>query len=269
MKPSPVCGLQNPRGFTLVELLVVIAVIAVLASLLIPALRTAREAANAATCRSNMRQIGIATTFYMGDNDNKTPPYPLQGATWFTDTPTVFPDTTYSLARRLWTHSSWIKSGSYRGWVRAGDGHLAPYLRTSEESQDNIPECPSVIDGAETEIASGGVVFRAIAERKRALAMNLYASITPNQGDPGYPSGGWPNMDGKPVPRFERPAQFITFVDTSGAEEAYVSPRTDPHPLEVHTPLERHNGKFNALFLDGHAVAGTRKEYYSPDYFIR
>lgn len=54
-------------GFTLVELLVVIAVIAVLSALLLPALRRAREAAKQARCLSNLRQIGFAWQMYLQD----------------------------------------------------------------------------------------------------------------------------------------------------------------------------------------------------------
>jgi prepilin-type N-terminal cleavage/methylation domain-containing protein/prepilin-type processing-associated H-X9-DG protein len=49
------------RGMSLIELLVVIAIIGLLISMLLPALQAAREAARAATCKNNLKQIGLAT----------------------------------------------------------------------------------------------------------------------------------------------------------------------------------------------------------------
>lgn len=61
------------RGFTLVELLVVIGIIALLMSLLLPALARARSAARETVCRSNLRQIHNALVFYANDNDDYVP----------------------------------------------------------------------------------------------------------------------------------------------------------------------------------------------------
>ena len=68
------CSVPRREGFTLVELLSVIAIIAILAALLFPALNRASARANTTRCLSNIRQWGAAATLYLSDNDGYYPP---------------------------------------------------------------------------------------------------------------------------------------------------------------------------------------------------
>jgi type II secretory pathway pseudopilin PulG len=55
----------------LVELLVVIAIVAILVSLLLPGLAKAKSKGRQISCVSNQRQLGLAATLYMGDNNGQ------------------------------------------------------------------------------------------------------------------------------------------------------------------------------------------------------
>lgn len=67
-------GRPASRGFTLVELLVVISIIALLIAILLPSLGAARKSAMQIQCLSQHRQIGIAVMCYSSDHDQVLPP---------------------------------------------------------------------------------------------------------------------------------------------------------------------------------------------------
>ena len=71
-RPSP----RTP-GFTLVELLVVIAVIGLLVALLLPAVQAARQSARRVECKNNLRQVGLAFEQYFQVNGGPKAKFPV------------------------------------------------------------------------------------------------------------------------------------------------------------------------------------------------
>ncbi len=91
---------SSRRGFTLVELLVVIGIIALLVSILLPSLNRAREQAKRTVCLSNLRGAGQSITMYAGQNRGWVPVQPGT-SNWLWDLPVETRDVMvqYGMAR--------------------------------------------------------------------------------------------------------------------------------------------------------------------------
>ncbi|NLW85816.1 MAG: type II secretion system protein [Planctomycetes bacterium] len=65
--------MKRRQAFTLIELLVVVAIISLLVSILLPSLQKAKELANTTICKTNMKNIGAALSFYIDDYNGNIP----------------------------------------------------------------------------------------------------------------------------------------------------------------------------------------------------
>jgi prepilin-type N-terminal cleavage/methylation domain-containing protein/prepilin-type processing-associated H-X9-DG protein len=70
------------QGFTLIEMLVVVAIIGILTAILLPVFASVREKGRRTACLSNMKQIELAVTAYAQDNEGFFPPLSTTGTDW-------------------------------------------------------------------------------------------------------------------------------------------------------------------------------------------
>lgn len=163
-------------GFTIVELLVVAAIVAILAALLFPAMVSVKETARRTTCASNLRQIGMATTMYAQNDDERMP----------TDVaaPPVYGGTT--------TQPPY-------------DSLIAPYV-----GDVGVYGCPS---DALARVADVGMWDGRHKGRKRSYA--IAGSIATQEGfDGGKDSDPNTGVWGRPLTHISEPAGTIAFAET-------------------------------------------------------
>lgn len=68
MHSAQALPVQVPRGFTLIEVLIVIVVLGLLATLLVPAIQSARESARNVTCLGNLKSLGLQFTSFQANH---------------------------------------------------------------------------------------------------------------------------------------------------------------------------------------------------------
>ncbi|MGE3181891.1 MAG: prepilin-type N-terminal cleavage/methylation domain-containing protein [Phycisphaerae bacterium] len=225
----------NPvAAFSLIELLVVIAVIAVLISIMLPGLQRARQSAQDVSCRSNLRQLGLAFQMYATENGGSAMPLAYTASTG--DEPIYW----------------WGQSRA--DGVDPSRGFLWPQLRASLHDE-SVFECPRQTWGT----------YRAQGEAR---------SVTSTYGYNGYflspaTTPGWSNAIGhrpwRTVEQIRDPARLLVFGDTlislyGGTNSALLDPpmlfqNGVWRPNSSPTNSFRHAGRTNSVLADGHGEA--------------
>jgi prepilin-type N-terminal cleavage/methylation domain-containing protein/prepilin-type processing-associated H-X9-DG protein len=175
------------RAFTLIELLAVIAIIALLAALLFPVFSQAREQARAASCLSNLKQMGSAWMLYAQDYDEMFP--------------MAYPGGIANVGRC----SDMKDRGGYQGWI---GNLLMPYTKNG-----TIFQCPSHPRGTPV----NGIPFGcAVPGNDEAFARQRWG-IPYIWVSYGY---NYVSLDGRGLAQVSRPSDLIAIYDA-------ISPWTD------------------------------------------
>jgi prepilin-type N-terminal cleavage/methylation domain-containing protein/prepilin-type processing-associated H-X9-DG protein len=233
------CSFRAQRarhGFTIVELLVVVAIIGILASLLLPALARASGQGREIVCRNDLRQLAIGWTVYAHDHDDRIT-YNL-GST----------DITAMLARGQrynWANSlmNWELDPSNTNDLLNTQASIGPYVAANAR----VFRCPSDKTLSRIQRAAGW------SHRSRTYSMNAMV------GNAGEFTLGGTNVNN---PAYQ---QFMTMAEIKAP--AVIFAFIEEHPDSINDgyflnkgyssqwydlPASFHNGGANLAFADGH-----------------
>ena len=220
------------RGFTLLELLIVVSIVGLLLGLMVPVLAAAIGFAEQTSCASNLHHIGIATEMYLKDHDGWF--FPLQDVKGGAGS-----------GGKLWYYGFESNKSASSAWgtrvVDLSKGKLAPYLGGDE----SVGTCPAIrsAGGAGCKYAGWTWSYGVNAELTGAVGTTKtknFASIKPN--DTG---------------------RTALFAD-SAQLNTWQAPASPQHPLIEEwfyiqtgggTVHFRHNRMANVLFADWHVEA--------------
>lgn len=217
-------------GFTLIEVLVVVAIIALLISILLPSLRAAREASKSSACLSQQHQIGVSVSVYAHDNKGLLP---RQYASWIEWLPAP-------------THKSFSKTlGNATSVFYCPNDELAP-------------------QGAELWRNPTAEFANHVTDSGRTETLYMHEIGYYYLGNPTYPGSGDPdklwvdvNRNGK-----TRDEYVIRIDEKTGLEVVILSCRVPQGPREewlLKHPKDDKRGYSNVLFGDAHA---ERRPYH-------
>jgi prepilin-type N-terminal cleavage/methylation domain-containing protein/prepilin-type processing-associated H-X9-DG protein len=213
---------RHTKGFTWIELLIVIAIIAILAAILFPVFARARENARRASCQSNLKQSALGMMMYTQDYDERMP-YGWSG---------------YSL---------YLNGSSPYAWADS----LQPYLKSTQ-----VLQCPSETNSPNTVVGYNGATPSAVRPGYSDYFMNIAAqnisdaafnspslTILLGDGDNGNSNNNFDGCSDNPANQ-----DYAPFGSACSTSQSYI---VDPYTLSAPAP-GRHLDGANYAFVDGH-----------------